>query len=247
MTDNPYGWPQERIDLLIERHKAGLSRDELAREFGVGGVRISMLRRCLQLQPVLPPKRPAPDDFREVVAAVGVAGARRRYGIGWDTFARWAGECKVDINGAPTLLPVPPGFEDFASHNFKKTTAAHFKLSPYKVTRLLEQTNITPRRFAGSVPVPPPSSRAGQKGGDYFTPTMPIVSSDAASRAAHYLRKIYGNVHRCDLRLHENGPATWGTKHGVPDAGRGYYHVDGAGNITNAELIALARKKGFSQ
>ena len=82
-------------------------------------------------------------------------------------------------------------------------------------------------------------------GGDYFTPTITLTNSDLASRAAHYLRKTYSSVHRCDLRLYDNGPQTWGSKHGVPNAGRGFYHVDGVGNILNAELIALARKKGF--
>lgn len=245
---NPYGWPQTRIDLFIERHNAGLSREALAREFTIGSSKVSALRQCLKLEPAPLVKRPAPPNLREVIDEFGVGVARRRFNAGWDTMSRWAKETNMEIAGGPNLLlEVPEGFEEYAPHNFKKQIGAHFNLSSYKVTVLLEQTNITPRRFTGSVTTPPSSTRNHQMGGDYFTPAPVPVAVDLASRAAHYLRRVYSNVHRCDLRLYENGAATWGVKHGVPNSGRGYYHVDGIGNILNVDLIALARKKGFTE
>lgn len=72
----------------------------------------------------------------------------------------------------------------------------------------------------------------------------PLPPHDDADLAANYLRRFYTNVFRCDIPFSRS--KTWGFMHGVPNGGRGYYHVDRIGVLANSDVIELAKKKGWT-
>lgn len=64
--------------------------------------------------------------------------------------------------------------------------------------------------------------------------------------AADYLRKYYSSVFRCDIKMYENKPGTWGDRHGLDDHGKNQYFVAGKGTMWIDELVELAQRHGLS-
>ena len=206
-------------------------------------------------------RRDTPNNVAELIADLGIEGARRQLRTGWATIARWMREGNIPkpqrIVVRPKMTPdVPDDWADVVPTMFKYEIADHYNMSPMMVTRLIQQTGIRSRKTAHELASeklpkqPTPKRKTFQRVCTFTSPmryALPILKEGAAVRAASYLRRYYPNVHRADIQILINKPLTWGDQQGLPDRGRGYHYVAGRGILTDQEVVELAEKLGFER
>ena len=141
----------------------------------------------------------------------------------------------------------------------KRQLSALYGISRTAINNLIEATGVSAKVSARELVAAAkargdyqPPRKAASPGGRrrWITPKTYIGNFTAYSdieRAANHLRRFSPNVHRADIRMYEQKRDTWGDEYGVPNSGCGYYFVAGHGVVTNDEMVALARSKGFAQ
>lgn len=206
-------------------------------------------------------RRDIPSNVAELIADLGIEGARRELRTGWATIARWMQELNIPkpkrIVVRPKMTPdVPADWAEVVPTMFKYEIAEHYRMSPMMVSRLIEQTGVRSRKTVHELasekpPVQPAPRRLAYSRVRSFTSPLrhglPILREGAAVRAATHLRRYYPNVHRADIQLYINKPVTWGDEQGLPDRGNGYYYIAGRGILTDQEVVELAEKLGFER
>jgi hypothetical protein len=148
------------------------------------------------------------------------------------TIQRWLQA--TNLTERVTHPSVPPSWHDVAPTKNKTELATHYCVSMKTVNKWIAETGIKAkpkkRLFLSR-----PEQRERTK--------LKCAGSEDCAAAADYLRRIYSNVHRCDIYL--TTQRTWGQVLGLPNKGRGQYFVHSVGVITNDQLLTLARKHGF--
>lgn len=251
-------WSEENKKKFRELYMAGVSYSDLSLEFGVTQAAISDFRRRAKLPPRKGTgKREAPADVEEVVAAVGIIGARKHYSVGWTTLNRWVKEIGIEVDknkrycGNQTrLVAVPEDWETIAPTMFKTELSRHYRISNKTVNKIIAQTGIDSKKILPKPkPEPKPQKPRSRVNWRLTNWRMFNYSSSGqlhtmATEAARYLRRLYSNVHRCDIQMYEGRATTWGDENGVPNRGKGWYRV-GHLKMTEIEMINLAIAKGM--
>ena len=205
--------------------------------------------------------RDVPQNVAELIAELGIEGARRELRTGWATIARWMRDLNIPKPKREIVRPkmtpdVPADWAEVVPTMFKYEIADHYRMSPMMVTRLIEQTGVKSRKTAHELAREKPPKQPAQKRKPFlrvrnFTSPirygLPVIRDGAAVRAASHLRRYYPNVHRADIQMLINKPVTWGDQQGLPDRGRGYYYVSGRGILTDQEVVELAESLGFER
>ena len=211
----------------------GAAKTEIAERLGMTTKGVDYWRRKLNL-PARSSHRPMPDGFIEFASAPGVSVKQiiRQFRCHSDVANRWLSEAGITLG--PRLKPVPDDWHQRVGTMSAIKLATHYGVANTVVKRWLRETNTKPAK---------PQPRIFKLPGLVMQP-KPIVQRSEIEDAAHYLRRFYANVFRCDIKYDER--RTWGFVHGVPNGGRGFYHVDRLGILANNDVIELAKKKGWS-
>ena len=250
-------WTPEDVAKYREMYMNGATYQQLAFEFGVTVVAAQEARRRYNIAPARHyGKKYAPADLAEVVERIGVTGAREHYSVGWATLQRWISEEGITVDKTkrykpPYCVMVPTDFETVAPTMFKKEIAKHYGFSAKVVNRLLETTGVKAKKVVPQPkpPKPPRKPRVVRRFNGWKNPQYRIFDGRAANntltqQAASFLRRLYPNVHRCDILMREGSSMTWGFVHGIPNGGRGYYRV-GTKTMTDMEMINHALDRGM--
>lgn len=234
-------------------YMAGATYRQLAFEFGVSWSAAVEARRRNNIPPRGPTtKRQPPKDLADTIDRIGVTGARDHYSVGWMTLKRWMIDCHIKVDrtkrySAPPQLVIPADWATVAPTMFKKELAQHYGISPKNVNRLIEETGVEAKKVVAKPKLPkqpkPPKFRRGRNP-HFRVFDHRVVENTLAEQAARFLRRVYPNVHRCDILMREGSNETWGDVHGVPNKGRGYYRV-GPKTMTDFEMVNYALERGM--
>lgn len=249
-------WTVEDINKYREMYMEGATYQQLAFEFGVSVAAAAEVRR----RNGIPPwkdfrKKKPPVDLAAVIERVGVTGARDHYSVGWNTLRRWTLECgiKVDRSKRYTVrvpeLVIPEDWSTVAPTLFKGELARHYRISGKTVNRIIEVTGVHAKRIVAKPkpePKPKPPRRNWRQAswGRFNNGGSHSELQTMATEAARFLRRLYPNVHRCDIQMREGSATTWGDEHGVPNRGKGFYRV-GPKTMTEFEMVNLALARGM--
>ena len=235
-------WTEERKKDFAEQYYAEVPIEQRQKHFGGSRGRLRELELSFGLRSPGGRSRACPDDFLEVYERVGPIAARTHYRTGWDTIVRWCVQ-----SGLREDIPkgkIPDDWAQIAPTLTHAELRRKFNLSPYRLSILIAQTGVNPsplpgRRAARSkdpaIPEPPPKLIERP------------VDPERAAKAAHFLRRFYPSVHRCDLKMYTGRNTVWANTRtpAIPNNGIGYYWVSGRGAMKNAEVIDLATRQGF--
>ena len=236
--------PREKIaEVEHLLRTTNMSSYQLRVATGVSQSQVLRIRRRLDLPPLSFKKpKPVPDDFREQFAELRTIRALiRHYRVASETIDAWIEACGFERPKARKEMraQLPPDWFALAPTLTLEDAMHHFKLSKKIVQRMVSETGVK------LLPYRNPQAVLYRMG-------RPMIRAmgdtyNRADRAANYLRRIHANVHRADIKIDENGRATWGSERGLPARGQGYYNVSGIGVVTINEMMALAEAKGWSE
>lgn len=239
----------------------GVPYEQLCFTFDIKPDSIRAIARRMNL-PKRAQLRPPPEGLAEALLEMGVEGARVHFKAGWSTIRRWMQELnlskpprKPQPKPAPRPLVIPADWAEVAPTLYKFEIAEHYRMGVKNINRIIEATGIRSRKTAHELAKerPPEAPRQRQR----RAPRRPMGRHPVVDRsgvhsnitlyqqAANHLRRLYPNVHRCDIQMREFDRTTWGDEHKVPNHGQGFYYVAGRGVITNDDLIQLAERHGF--
>jgi hypothetical protein len=235
-------WTDERKKEFAEQYYAEVPSEQREKYFEVGKNRLRELELAFGLRSPGGLSRACPEDFKEVYAKIGSVAARTYYRTGWSTIVRWCIENGLREEVSEGKIP-----DDWAQVAPTLTHAElrrKYRLSPYRLSILIAQTGVDP--------LPLPGRRASRSKDPVIeTPPPRVIQKpvdpERAGKAAHYLRKFYPAVHRCDLKMYTGRSTVWADVQAppIPNHGVGYYWVSGRGAMLNPDMIDLAVTKGF--
>lgn len=250
-------WTKANVDKYREMYMAGATYQQLAFEFGISQAAATEVRRRYNI----PPrnyfgKKSPPVDLPEVVERIGVTAARDHYSVGWETLRRWIVDTGIVVDKtkrfkkqAERPLDIPEDWGVRAPTMFKYELAAHYRISGKTVNRLIEATGVDAKRIEAKPkpapkPKPPRRNWRQRSWGQFNNGGANVQLHTMATEAARFLRRLYPNVHRCDIQMREGSATTWGDEHGVPNRGKGFYRV-GHKTMTELEMINHALDRGM--
>ena len=258
---------RERFRAAYEQGKSWL---ELAEEFGITDryARVLRDRMKLPLRNVPGETRPVPEDFVAVVEKIGISKARKHFTASWETVAKWADMIGMERKhhkpgarpwGDGSRIKVPEDFAELAPTMFKKELARHYNCSVNRIRRICEMTGLKTKPTVHDLAKINGPKRRGKTGnprgrnvGGFKLTNLssPIPSNDNFDKygqAARFLRRTFTNVFRCDIKLYENRPATFGDERDppLPKGGAEHYFVAGLGVVHRENLLSIAEQKGF--
>jgi len=231
---------QQQIEDLLRSNE--LSCVAIGKLVGVSATHVTRMRRDMRLPQRCTENRAVPDDFAEQYEALRtIRSLIKHYVASGETIKRWITESGLDMP-QPRFThktPIPEDWHERAG-NMTRTDALHFwKVTPRILDRWVADTGIKLRRFRN------PQSILGRMG----RRPVQVVRQDQLNtidRAAQFLRRFYGCVHRADLKIYESGRETWGSQRGLPRDGAGLYNL--SGKIVPAEdLLVIAEKHGWEE
>jgi hypothetical protein len=251
-------WTKEKVERYREMYMSGATYQQLAFEFGISHSAVSEVRKRYKIKPRSSfGKKPAPDDLAAVVDRIGVAAARDHYSVGWETLRRWISTVGLTIDKtkrfkalAERPLIIPKDWAERAPTMFKNQLASHYQISGKAVNRLIEVTGIHSKRIEAK-PKPEPKPKMPRRNwrqhswGQFSSGTQSVEMHTMATEAARFLRRVYPNVHRCDIQMREGSSTTWGDERGMPNRGKGYYLV-GSRTMSELEMINHALDRGMN-
>lgn len=249
-------WTHEAVEKFRGMYMNGATYKQLAFEFGVTVVAAQEVRRRHGMPPIrMFGKKSAPSDLSEVVDRIGVTGAREHYSVGWATLHRWVKETGITVNRHKRFktgytLQIPEDWGVTAPTMFKGELAKHYRISAKAVNRIIEMTGVGAKKIVAKPKEPKPRKpRVVRRFSGWKNPQFRVFDGRAANntltqQAASFLRRLYPNVHRCDILMREGSSITWGFVHGVPNGGRGYYRV-GTKTMTEMEMVNHALERGM--
>lgn len=171
--------------------------------------------------------RPMPDDFPALAADHNDRWLRTHFGAGDMTVVRWREEARV---AAPTIVhpraarPAPAEFKRVCPTMTLTGLVKHFGATDTTIRRWAREENVRPK---------PGQYVRGLKA----APISPIDDS-LLGLAKQHLRSFYPNVHNAEiLPLAE--------RKRLPNKGKDLVVVGGKGALPPAEVIALAKSRGF--
>lgn len=231
---------EEEVRALMTTHTLG----EAATELGVGPRRLKEFCRDASISwPNHRIKYKGDDvpqeaiDWMKSQEVVSVAEMARQFNVSRGKARRWYTLSGVDVprhQALPKMERAPDDWFEVAPRMTLTELEKHYNASSSKIRRWVSETNVVLRHHN-----PPSTWRTG-----LVQAPLPSVSNEAPAQAAHYIRRWFKNVHRADIIERENG-TTWGELRGLPAKGRGLYYVDGVGVVPSAEVIDLARARGW--
>jgi hypothetical protein len=235
-------WTDERKKDFAAQYYAEVPTEQREKHFGVSRGRLRELELSFGLRSPGGRARACPDDFKEVYERVGAIAARTHYRTGWDTVVRWCVQ-----SGLREDIPkgkIPDDWAQVAPTLTHAELRRKYRLSPYRLSILIAQTGVDP--------LPLPGRRATRSKDPVIQTPLPRViqkpvDPERAGKAAHYLRKFYPAVHRCDLKMYTGRSTVWADVQAppIPNHGVGYYWVSGRGAMLNPDMIDLAVRQGF--
>lgn len=215
---------------------------DISRVLGISGRTLKTWRKALNLPPRAAAPKPVPSGFKHelTVERLSVRALCRKYKTSTPTIARWAQEIGEPLDAykraAIKKREVPADWFKVAPTMTVKQLQTHYGMSGSLVRRIAKDTKI---RFVG------------RKTSTYYLGT-PGPSLSELDKAAHYLRRFFRNVHRCDIKLYDSpdldrASLTWGDVRGMKGGGAGHYYVDSVGIVANNDVLALAQSKGWRE
>lgn len=208
-------------------------------------------------------QRPVPDGFAEAAPGAAVYSLMVTFKASTDTVKRWleeVGLLDAYINRKGNNPP-PADWVEIAPSMPIHLLVTHYKVHRNTIRRWGLETGVTAKKCArvlyaerkalGLEPIPEPRPKkvfVHSRGNQNFQAPTVTDWSDAGQAAA-FLRRKYSCVHRCDIRLADGSPDTWGDRRTppLPDRGKGHWRVDGVGILNASEVVALAKKRGWRQ
>lgn len=233
----------------------GATYRQLAFEFGFHPHNAIELRRRLALPARRKMGRGAPDDISQVIEQIGVSAARQHYSVGWSTLKRWIQQLNIKIDKNKRYKTevrgpkIPEDWAELAPTMCKMHLARHYRIAHKTVNKIIAATGIEPLKLERK-PKPPKPKRALRRNWhntayrQFNHQNFTGQAETFTRQAATYLRRIYPNVHRCDILMRVGSSQTWGDVHGVPRKGKGYYRV-GPLIMTELEMINHALERGM--
>ena len=202
----------------------------VAKQLGVSWVAIAM-----------PDDTPS-EEFEKFILEnpkVGIIKLSAMFRMGRNRVMRLAEKvrAKHGINGnLPSHIAAAPVPTDFSVRGREMTlneAAKHYGVTPAVVGRWRRESGIRYLPYGKTFVVAQLPKNS-----------VPKVASDSAAQAAHHIRRWFRNVHRADILEREDG-TTWGELRGLPNKGKGLYYVDSMGVVPEADVIELARSRGW--
>ena len=222
---------------FVMMYEGGVPKKEIMERLALTDKGVDYWRRKLQLTPRATMPRPVPEGFVEMATQRNMTVNRLSaiYQYHNNGIMRWLKEVGVTLIPSRNKLLPDDWFEVVGTLNASQLSK-HYCVDIGVIRRWLKETGTKPAAYkpAGRKMFRLPQMRQ----------SLPAkVQSDEASQAAHYLRRFYANVFRCDIMFDDKH--TWGEVRGLPNKGRGLYHVDKIGIVANTAVIELAEKKGW--
>lgn len=200
-----------------------ISNETFRRWAAEAGVMDTISRR----NKTLPLVRHVPPEFTTFAPIETNAALAARFNASEPLISRWRRETATPAPARVVALKgPPPGFAAIVATMFRYQAAKHFGVGDTVLARWASETNA---RFR-------PWRR--------FNPTInaaPISGPDVSvlGQAAHHLRRFFPNVYKAEIL-----PPLQRAK--LPDHGKGMFIVGARGALPAAEVIALAKAKGFN-
>ena len=230
----------EVVRLLTE---TSMSSYQIREATGVSQSQILRIRHKLGLPPLsFRKERPVPEDFAAMFAELRtLRKLLKHYRASVETLDQWITATGLERpkNRAEMKVPLPSGWFDLTPKMTLEDIQHRFGLTKKVAQRMVRETGVRP------LPYRNPEAVVYRMGRPVINPVGDTYNK--ADRAAHYLRRFYPSVHKADIRIRENGFTTWGSERGLPNLGRGYYHVAGVGVVPLPAMMELASAKGWSE
>lgn len=211
---------------FVEDYRSGLSTKVIRVKYHISGQTLRRLvGECglsLRGQHVT---RELPDDFAAVATKMTRDELREYYRVGWKALNRWIAETGVGPAVRPVKQMIPDGFADMAR-----------RLNTPRLSQIFGVSKSTCARWRNELGIKPPEHQQPMHGRLYGTRmALRATSSTDTADAAHFLRRFYRYVHKiayCDVRVRKNrNPEN--------------YLIPGRGEVKPAELIEMARARGW--
>lgn len=247
-------WTPEQEATLLDMYNSGASWKEIAEklECSIASAearadKLGVIRR--QAGGVQP--TPIPDDFTENAKVMTRTQLCQHYNVTPRTVWKWIYRLDADYIDRKTY-GIPADFSERAKEMTKAELGRHYIKDGSTIQRWLAALNITAKKYEH-----PNAGRRNKIVEERVKRSQPEVKDwrhkvftnqmrSEAAAAAHFLRRHYGSVFRCDIKMWESKPGTWGDARGLFDHGRNQYFVSGKGTMWLDELIELARSHGFT-
>lgn len=167
-----------------------------------------------------------PDDFLEMSKSMNNKTLAAHYGFSLQTVARMLAEEGITSrNRTPNAADrAPAGFVETVANLYVTQAVNHYQRSEAVIRRWAKETGARFKQWRG-----------------YFTPgpsKVPEADGSLAARAAHHLRRHFPNVYSARILPPSE-------RRRMPDHGNGAYVVGGKGAMSAADMIELAKSKGF--
>lgn len=248
-------WTEAAIEEAKKRYDSGMSLARVAQHMGVSYAAIEKaLRKAgVKFRGSGPQNsRPtAPPGLGDLYDKLGtVTKVAEHYSVKLEVVYRWLSQANVRPKKS-TLKPIviPPDWNEVAPKMTQADLMRHYNCGRERIYRLMGATGVQPMKHVNKPTkqktvreMTPRVVRSGLKDREDMTHLTGYAES-----AAHYLRKMYSNVFKADIRYSDVTHETWGFREGLPNGGRQQYSVSGVGILWLDELIELAKKRGWKE
>jgi hypothetical protein len=171
---------------------------------------------------------PIPADFGAIAPTLHHTALSRHYGVATTTVRRWLDELAIECAprpGTQAKFPMPTEFAEVAPRLTRRQLGERYLVGPNVIAKWCIDAKVEPKPAQYWKRAAVPALRVAP------------VELSVEAQAAQYLRRRL-IVYKCEILP----PAE---RANLPNKGKGLYYVNGKGAIPAADMVELAKAKGF--